>query len=300
MIQPRKLHHYVQLAWWLLWHQRWSLLIATGLCIVSLPVNDTLTGLLLPRDLVNVLGILLSLFLGFRYNQAYKRWWEARILWGALVSESRNWRDALTALLPRSAPAALHTKLLQLEVLLIWCVNAKLRSSEDNLQIPAAVETLAREVGFNQPGVLQVQLQMSRCQRELVEEQWLTPIDRRELVRVQQQLSDAIGGLERIDQQPLPASSTFCIRALSWSYGYLVFLKLDASGDLSAAVVGWLAFLVLLMAERLGTFLENPFRDQCFALPLDRLCRLITAELLGAQHPLAHQATGPHPGPVIT
>ena len=116
---------------------------------------------------------------------------------------------------------------------------------------------------------------------------------------MQQELTRASGGLERIRSQPLPASSTFCIRALTWVYGYLVFLKLDAVGLLSAAVVGWLSFLTLLMAERIGMFLENPFRDPRFALPLDRICRLITANLLGDDHPLAqsekHQA-----GPVVT
>ena len=301
MIQPRKFQHYVQLAWWLLWHERLSLLIATGLCVVSLPVNDTLTGILLPKDLVHVLGILLAFFLGFRYSQAYNRWWEARILWGALVNESRNWRDALTALLPRATPTRLHTRLLQLEVLLIWCVNASLRRAEDEaVQIPAAVQELARCLGSAQPAVQPLLQQLARSQRELVAEDWLTPIDRRELVRVQQQLTNAIGGLERIANQPLPASSTFCMRALTWGYGYLVFLKLDAIGELSAAVVGWFAFLTLLMAERIGTFLENPFRDQRFALPLDRLCRLITSDLLGAQHPLAREPIQRHHGPVIT
>ena len=301
MIQPRKLQHYAQLTWWLIWHGRLSLVIATGLCFVSLPANDTLTGILLPQDLVNVLGVLLSLFLGFRYSQAYNRWWEARILWGVLVSESRNWRDALTALLPRSAPVRLHTRLVQLEVLLIWCVNAHLRRADDeDIQIQAAVRDLSRTLGRDQPCVQQVLHQLARSQQDLVEEQWLTPTDRRELMRVQQQLSNAIGGLERIASQPLPASATFWMRALTWSYGYLVFLDLDASGDLSTAVVGWLAFLTLLLAERVGTILENPFRDQRFALPLDRLCRQITADALGTNHPLARQPIHPHPGLVIT
>uniref|UniRef100_UPI003567EA1E bestrophin family ion channel n=1 Tax=Psychrobacter sp. TaxID=56811 RepID=UPI003567EA1E len=32
-----------------------------------------------------LLGIALSLFLGFRNNASYQRWWEARGLWGQLV-----------------------------------------------------------------------------------------------------------------------------------------------------------------------------------------------------------------------
>ena len=63
--------------------------------------------------------------------------------------------------------------------------------------------------------------------------------------------------------------------------------------------MGWLAFLTLLMAERIGMFLENPFRDPRFALPLDRICQLISANLLGEDHPLAQRKTNHH-GPVVT
>ena len=37
-----------------------------------------------------VFGIGLSLFLGFRNNAAYERWWEARRLWGQLIAEVRQ------------------------------------------------------------------------------------------------------------------------------------------------------------------------------------------------------------------
>ncbi len=39
---------------------------------------------------MSVFGIALSLFLGFRNNAAYSRWWEARILWGQLIADSRS------------------------------------------------------------------------------------------------------------------------------------------------------------------------------------------------------------------
>lgn len=35
-------------------------------------------------------GIALSLFLGFRNNASYQRWWEARMLWGQLVYDARS------------------------------------------------------------------------------------------------------------------------------------------------------------------------------------------------------------------
>src|SRR5688572_30222500 len=38
----------------------------------------------------SLLGIVLGLFLVFRTNTAYDRWWEGRKLWGALVNSTRN------------------------------------------------------------------------------------------------------------------------------------------------------------------------------------------------------------------
>ncbi len=47
-----------------------------------------------------LLGVTLSIFLGFRNSAAYDRWWEARKLWGQLVFEIRNLTRAAFALLP--------------------------------------------------------------------------------------------------------------------------------------------------------------------------------------------------------
>ena len=281
-------------------HEQRSLLLASALCLLSLPINDSLAAVLLPDDLLEVLGFLLAFFLGFRYSQAYNRWWEARILWGALVNESRNWRDLLTTVLPRRSSFAVRQRLLQLEVLLIWCVNASLRNRDGRIEcLPVAVRDLAESLGLHDPSVQQVMQAMARRQRELIEQKQLNSIERADLIQVQQELTRAIGGLERIRAQPLPASSTLCIRGLTWVYGYLVFLKLDALGLLTTAVVGWLAFLTLLMAERIGMFLENPFRDPRFALPLDQICQVISTNLLGGDHPLAQRKTNHH-GPVVT
>lgn len=39
---------------------------------------------------VTILGGALAIFLGFRNNSAYDRWWEARKIWGAIVNYSRT------------------------------------------------------------------------------------------------------------------------------------------------------------------------------------------------------------------
>lgn len=288
MIQPRGFVDYLQLSWWLIRGQGSSLLIATLLCALSLPLNATIANTLFPQTLVQVLGLLLSLFLGFRYSQAYNRWWEARMLWGTLVNQSRNWRDLIMRVLPQELPLSLRRRLLQHVVLLVWCLNAQLRSPKgSSTELVAPARELALVLKLKNPSVQLVLQAMAQAQFKLRQADWLDSIESREFGRVQQKLTNALGGLERLRNQPLPASSTFFIRVLTWVYGYLVFLKLDALGPITAAVVGWLVFLIFLMAERIGTYLERPFVDARFALPMDRFCALISSDLLGSSDPLA-------------
>ena len=50
--------------------------------IVSLPE--------VPAIGFTIFGVILSIFLSFRNNASYERWWEGRKLWGALIANSRH------------------------------------------------------------------------------------------------------------------------------------------------------------------------------------------------------------------
>ena len=50
----------------------------------------------------SLLGIVLGLFLVFRTNSAYERWWEGRKVWGGLVNSTRNFALKLNAYLEQS------------------------------------------------------------------------------------------------------------------------------------------------------------------------------------------------------
>jgi putative membrane protein len=49
----------------------------------------------IPVAVSAVLGTAIAFFIGFNNNQAYDRWWEARIIWGGLVNDSRSWARSL-------------------------------------------------------------------------------------------------------------------------------------------------------------------------------------------------------------
>jgi putative membrane protein len=48
----------------------------------------------------SLIGVILSLFLVFRLNSGYERWWQGREAWGKLVNDARNFALQLDTIIP--------------------------------------------------------------------------------------------------------------------------------------------------------------------------------------------------------
>jgi ion channel-forming bestrophin family protein len=72
-------------------YMRWELVVSTALSIVVffLYHNQHLEKVSLPFSIAAILGSALAIFLAFRNNNAYNRWWEARTIWGGIINNSR-------------------------------------------------------------------------------------------------------------------------------------------------------------------------------------------------------------------
>ena len=104
-----------------------------------------------------VFGIALSLFLGFRNNAAYDRWWEARKLWGGLLADVRTLAreaeifvadQALRRALLRTALAFLHAHRANLRGLADDATTRQLGGSLADAPHPpdAALDALAAQI----------------------------------------------------------------------------------------------------------------------------------------------------------
>lgn len=289
MFRPVGPGGYLYVAWRILERMRQDVFLATLLCVASLPIQEQIGLRLAPAVVLPVLGIAVSVFLGFRNTQAYNRWWEARTLLGKLVNQSRNWRDGLLGLLSPSAPGI--QPLLQRQVLLMWTLNRELRG-ELHPRSQAGLQELELQLERRNPSSQLLLQDQALAIRQLAEADWLDGHGRVALLRILDEVCNALGGLERIRNQPLPISSTMFIRIVTWIFGYMLYLRLDAKDEGPGTLVGWLAFLGFLVAERIGAYIEKPFENPCFGLPVNRICATITANLLGAEHPLATPPEG--------
>ena len=53
----------------------------------------------IPEGALGIFGLAITVFIIFRTNKVYERWWEARIIWGQIVNDSRTWAMKVMALI---------------------------------------------------------------------------------------------------------------------------------------------------------------------------------------------------------
>ncbi len=87
---------YVQrgINYWHLFHDSWRFLVTIilwSVLVVYLHEIRGYTAIAIPMAPITIIGIAVTLYLGFKSESAYNRWWEARKLWGRIIHDSRSW-----------------------------------------------------------------------------------------------------------------------------------------------------------------------------------------------------------------
>ncbi len=266
------------------WRLRYDLLgvlvVAAVMAVVvdRVPVQSAAT-------VVPLLGIVVSIFIGFRNSNAYARWWEARTLWGVVIGNGRSLNNALAAV-DNETPemAVVLDRVRRRQVRQAWQLAAELRGESAGPAVAALTpedpaeassgDLLARQGGeFGQ---------MTRS--GMLDSQGRTV-----LVNLNTAQTNTAGGLERIRSQPIPRYYDLFIRGLAWFFAVMVCTRIDGGGHDNAVgmILSILLMALFVIAERLGHFLEEPLSNNPFGLTQDRFCAVLTADLLGPSHPLA-------------
>lgn len=264
----------------LLWRMRFDLIVWAGFCLVAwLRGQQALPWKITPLGL-SVFGITVSIFIAFRNTQAIGRWWEARTLWGAMVNQSREWRDTLLAHVgPRRLDSRRGRRVLELQVAQVWLLNFELRNYW-RPDLRRGIDGLLGDLALPADVSLQeVCRQRAGAIHSLHADGWIDDWGRHQLVEVANRCLDCIGGLQRIRNTPIPASYDVFVRLITWLYGLQLLMEFRSQ---TAIGMGAVLFLGFLVAERIGAYVEGPFdRDgSCFSLPLNALCSTITSDLM--------------------
>jgi len=232
-----------------------------------------------------LLGIALSLFLGFRNNASYQRWWEARGLWGQLVYDSRSLTRQLLSFVDDKGETGqqVQRNMIYLTIAFAHAVRHRLRGTEPWQDIERFVDPIhhasmrqARNLPDHLMRLLGKQLGEIR-QQGLTSEQMTQNMDERLT-----SMTIVLAACERIHNTPLPFAYMLLVHRTTYLYCIMLPFGLVASlgwaTPLICAVIAYTFFGLDALSEEL----EEPFGLADNQLPLTALSRTIEINLLEA------------------
>lgn len=232
-----------------------------------------------------VVGLALSIFLGFRNNACYDRFWEGRKLWGALVNVSRSLTRQLLLMTVPNSEEETQDKYQRGTILrlaaYVYSLKHHLRTSDpfEELQGRLPEEELDRlRKQHNVPlGIVQIMGERIRATWKAGGiHDWHMSIFEGSLTEI----TAIQGGCERIRSTPVPFTYTLLIHRVVAFYCFaLPFGIWDSVGSLSPLVV-FLISHAFFELDAIGDEIEDPFGLDMNDLPLDTISRTIETNLL--------------------
>ncbi len=265
----------------LLWQKHSALLFAlAGTIAAALWHVFEWPWLKLPATPLTVIGAALGIFVSFRTNSAYDRWWEGRKLWGRMINESRH---LCTQLVSYLGPDAKETRaLVRRHAAYVHALRIGLRqqSLSEDPDLPRVLDDdLEWLTSQSNPTHALLQKQMDALAAlnaaGAIDDRRMQSLDLtlRELVNIQ-------GGCERIKKTPLPRGYGFIAERLilifTFAFPYVVVQQLGWLTVPTTVLVG-LSFALISEA---GRVLEDPFTMFWNGLPLSNISTMIEANVM--------------------
>ncbi len=264
------------------WQWR-SVTLFTVSAIVTVSLRHFLEWhwLALPTTPIAVVGGALGIFVSFRTNAAYQRWWEGRQLWGRLVNASRMWSSQVLSYLPRAdggEPTELQRTLVRRHAAYVHVLRCLLRV-QDPWKDPDVLRYTTDEERERWRGESNVTHAILDEQLAAVSAE--TDAGRLHELRLQSldhtimAFLDVQGGCERIKKTPMPRGYGFFAEQLIRAYGLLFPLVIAEDLGWIAVPVNVLVCLAFLLISEVGRVLEDPFTMFWNSLPISALSRTI-------------------------
>ncbi len=251
----------------------------------------------IPEGALGIFGLAITVFIIFRTNKVYERWWEARIIWGQIVNDSRSWAMKVMALINADTAhegisdqqvSKVQKELIHRHLAFINALRMHLRRQEDWDELaeylaPDELEHLLRTT--NKP------TQLIHKQAQRLEEFFAKGVEsgryKIELLNLLRSLYDDQGKCERIKNTPFPKHYTFLTDITVWCYAamicvYLVSqfrIVLKADMDILTIPLATAVGTIIVGLERLAKFHEDPFDMEIHTTPMSTLCRSIEIDL---------------------
>jgi len=246
--------------------------------------NVHLVRISIPLSVPAILGTIISLLLGFRSNQAYDRWWEARHIWGAIVNDSRTLGRELVCFMEKEYDSAdmeqLRDGMIKRQIGWTYSLGQTLRGHSplqglEKFMVRADIDSVSK-YGNIPAAILSLH---GRDLKQALAKGYINKFQQIELDRTISRLCEAQGKCERIKNTVFPSTYSLYIHfSLILFICLLPFGFIDIFGFMSIPVVAAISSCFILI-EKMAIHLQDPFDNKPTDTPVTTIARNIERDL---------------------
>jgi ion channel-forming bestrophin family protein len=238
----------------------------------------------IPLGVPTILGTVISLLLAFRSNQAYDRWWEARVVWGSVVNDSRTFTRQILSFVhtpyPEDGVSDFQKKIINRQIAWNYSLGQSLRGLDplEGLGRLISKKELNFAAAHDSVPYALINLHAKDVKMSL-EEGWINEFQQVEIDRTLTRLCDSMGKCERIKNTVFPTTYSLYIHfALYFFILLLPFGIIEYVGVIEIPLVTIVASFFLLI-ERMAVHLQDPFENKPTDTPMFAIARNIERNL---------------------
>jgi ion channel-forming bestrophin family protein len=234
----------------------------------------------IPFSAVTILGTLISLLLAFRTAQAYDRWWEARKIWGKILSEARSiTREALCFF--KSSESNKPETLAKRQIAWNYELGDTLRGKKnfDRLSEYISAEELAYVKGhMNSPNAL-LDLHAKQI-RDAYAEGLINEFQQIHLMNTVSDLCDLMGMSERIKTTVFPKTYSTLLHLSIYVFAIMLPFGLKDFSLTVEIMINIVLSVSFFLIERTAVYLQDPFEDRPTDVSVTAIARVIEINIL--------------------
>lgn len=232
-----------------------------------------LSKISVPIGITATIGTAVSLLLAFRTAQSYERWWEARIIWGSIVNDSRTFIRQLIQFLPESeTKKSIVAKFTNRQIIWCYALSETLRKKgfSDKITQYISQENIKDQ---NIPNAL-----LSRHSDDLANSN-LQEYKQVQIDTTLSRLCDAMGKCERIKNTVFPRSYSLLVHLLIYVFATLLPFGLDDKYIEVEILLTAIIPLIFISIERTAIVMQDPFENTPMDTPMTSLSTTIEINL---------------------
>lgn len=245
---------------------------------------------------IGILGTALAIFIAFRNNSSYSRWWEARTAWSNILSSTRTFARLIITFTDSHSHQTNYVKdrsesfkKEMIYKIIAWANSLRLelrnQNNWKNLQ-PFLSDEEINQVITKQSKPNFIKLLIGQRIYKAMADGTLGGFDSFQLEGQLLALANAQATSERIKHTPLPKQYDFFTRMfvllfiVLLPFGLVTFFNQHIETSWLVIPFSVLISAVFVIMERTGAANENPFENLVTDVPLTSICNKIERDLL--------------------